>query len=591
MPLRQPIVAVLGHVDHGKTTLLDRIRGTSVASREPGAITQWIGASLIPAETLKEICGPLLEKFKFKIAIPGLLFIDTPGHETFSNLRRRGGSAADIAVLVIDVMKGVEPQTIESIDILKARKTPFLVAANKIDMIPGWRPVEDAPFLESFRKQPEAVKLELENKIYSLIGELSKLNFRSDRFDRVKNFRTHVAIIPTSAKTGEGIPELLAVLIGLTQAFMKELLKVTSGPGKGSVIEVKEETGLGVTLNAIIYDGIIKVNDRIVVGGMEGAIETHVKALLLPKPLDEIRDPRDKFMNVPQVSAAAGVKVVAPNLEAALAGSPLYVVPEGEDARKYIKAIEEEVGKLRINVDVNGVVLKADTLGSLEALIETLRKLKVPIRLADVGNVSKRDVVEAGAVKQKDRFLGVILSFNVNVLPDAREEAKRFGVPIFESNIIYRLIEDYVEWVRKEKALSKEAELSRLIKPGKIKILEGYVFRRSKPAIVGVEVLQGSIKPRYPLMRRDGQPVGEILRIQDKGKDVDEAKAGMQVAISIDKGVVGRNINEGDALYVSVPDSHARELLTKFKDELAEEEVSLLKEVAEIKAKQSAVNP
>lgn len=591
MPLRQPIVAVLGHVDHGKTTLLDRIRGTSVASREPGAITQWIGASLIPSETLKEICEPLLEKFKFRITIPGLLFIDTPGHETFSNLRRRGGSAADVAVLVVDVMKGVEPQTVESIDILKARKTPFLVAANKIDMISGWEPIEDSPFLESFKNQPEVAKMGLESKIYSLIGELSKLNFKSDRFDRVKDFRTHVAIIPTSAKTGEGIPELLAVLIGLTQAFMKELLKVTSGPGKGSVIEVKEETGLGVTLNAIIYDGIIEINDRIVIGGMEGAIETHVKALLLPKPLDEIRDPRDKFMNVPRVSAAAGVKIVAPDLETALAGSPIYVVPEGEDAQKYVKAVEEEVGKLRISVDVNGVVLKADTLGSLEALIETLRKLNVPIRLADVGDVSKRDVVEAGAVKQKDRFLGVVLSFNVNVLPDAREEAKRFGVPVFESNIIYRLIEDYTEWVRREKALSREAALSRLIKPGKIKVLEGYVFRRSKPAIVGVEVLRGSIKPKYPLIREDGQPVGEILRIQDRGKDVNEARAGMQVAISVDKGIVGRNINEGDALYVSVPDDHASELLTEFKDGLTEEEISLLEEVAKIKARQRAVNP
>jgi len=578
---------VLGHVDHGKTTLLDKIRGTSVASREPGAITQWIGASLVPKETIKEVCGPLLEKFKFQILIPGLLFIDTPGHETFSNLRRRGGSASDIAILVVDVTKGFEPQTVESIEILKARKTPFMVAANKIDAIPGWKSYANLTFLESLEKQNEEVKIELENRIYSLIGELSKFNFKSDRFDRIKDFRTHVAIVPTSAKTGEGIPELLAVLVGLTQAFMKEILKVTSGPGKGAVIEVKEEVGLGVTLNTIIYDGIIKVGDKIVVGGKEGVIETHVKALLLPKPLDEIRDPRDKFINVSEVAAAAGVKISAPNLESALAGSPIYVVPENEDKQKYIKLIEEEIGKLRINTDITGVILKADTLGSLEALIDALKRLNIPVRIADVGDVSKRDVVEAEVVKQKDKFLGVVLAFNIKLLPDAEEEAEKAEIPIFKSNIIYRLIEDYIEWVKKEKATGKEAELSKLIKPGKIKILEGYIFRRSKPAIVGVEILEGIIKPKYPLINKDGKSIGEILRIQDKGKDIQEAKPGMQVAISIDKGIVGRNINEGDLLYVAVPEEHAQSLLTKFKEELTIEELNLLKEILELKSKKT----
>jgi translation initiation factor 5B len=585
MSLRQPIVVVLGHVDHGKTSLLDKIRGTSVASREPGAITQWIGASLVPKETLKEICGPLLKRFNFQILIPGLLFIDTPGHETFSNLRRRGGSASDIAILVVDVTKGFEPQTVESIEILKARKTPFMVAANKIDAIPGWRSSINFSFLESLEKQPEDVKLNLENRIYSLMGELSKFNFKSDRFDRIKDFRTHVAIVPTSAKTGEGIPELLVVLVGLTQAFMKEILKVTSGPAKGAVIEVKEEVGLGATLNAIIYDGVIKIGDEIVVGGREGLIETHVKALLLPKPLDEIRDPRDKFITVPQVNAAAGIKISAPNLESALAGSPLYVIPENEDKQKYIKLIEEEISKLRINTDITGVVLKADALGSLEALTEALKRLNIPVRIADVGDVSKRDVVEAAAVKQKDKFLGVTLAFNIKVLPDAEEEAEKHNVPIFKSNIIYRLIEDYVEWVKKEKAAGKESELSKLIKPGKLKILEGYIFRRSKPAIVGVEVLEGVIKPKYPLINKDGKAIGEILRIQDKGKDVNEAKMGMQVAISIDKGVVGRNINEGDLLYIAVPEDHAKTFLTKFRDELTPEELKLIEEILEVKSK------
>ncbi|MEM3606802.1 MAG: translation initiation factor IF-2, partial [Candidatus Bathyarchaeia archaeon] len=253
--------------------------------------------------------------------------------------------------------------------------------------------------------------------------------------------------------------------------------------------------------------------------------------------------------------------------------------------QKYIKLVEEEVGKLRINTDIIGVILKTDTLGSLEALTDVLKRLNIPVRIADVGDVSKRDIVEAEVVKQKDKFLGVVLAFNVKIFPDAEELAEKTEIPIFKSNIIYRLIEDYTEWVKKEKTAGKEAELSKLIKPGKIKVLEGYIFRRSKPAIIGVEVLEGTIKPKYPLMNKYGKIIGEILRIQDKGKDIQEAKIGMQVAISIDKGIVGRNIEEGDLLYVAVPEAHAQSFLTKFKDELTLEELNLLKEILELKPK------
>lgn len=342
MPLRQPIVVVLGHVDHGKTTLLDKIRGTSVAAREPGQITQWIGASLLPSAVIKETCGPLLEQFKIKIEVPGLLFIDTPGHETFSNLRRRGGSAADIAVLVIDVSKGVEPQTTESLGILKGRKTPFVVAANKIDLIKGWKSTTDTPFTVSFKQQAPEIQTELDNRIYTIMGALSRLGFRSDRFDRITEFTKDVAIIPTCARTGEGIPELLAIVAGLTQAYMHDKLETRSGPALGTVLEVKEEPGLGMTVNAIIYDGVLKVNDTIVLGGREGPIATKVRALLVPKPLDEIRDPREKFLSAERIVAAAGVKIAAPNLDLALAGSALYGVPHGKNVKEYSRMIEEE---------------------------------------------------------------------------------------------------------------------------------------------------------------------------------------------------------------------------------------------------------
>ncbi|MEM2666736.1 MAG: translation initiation factor IF-2 [Candidatus Bathyarchaeia archaeon] len=586
MPIRQPIVCVLGHVDTGKTLLLDKIRKTSVQAREAGGMTQHIGASFFPVETLKQMIGPLLSAFKGEIEIPGLLVIDTPGHEAFTNLRRRGGSVADIAILVIDVLRGFEAQTYECIEILKARKTPFLVAANKIDRIPGWKSYPDTPFLKSYQLQDKYVQEDLDNRLYEIIGTFSRLGFRADRFDRIKDFTRTVAIVPTSAKTGEGIVELLAVLVGLTQQYLRKRLQTTEGPAKGTILEVKEEPGLGLTLNTIIYDGTLKKDDLIVVGGKEKPITTRVRAILVPKPLDEIRDPRDKFSSVDFVSAAAGVKIVAPELEGALAGAPLYVVPEGESVEKYVRLVSEEIEKIRIATDVDGVVLKADTLGSLEAIAENLKRQGVPIRLADIGDVSKRDVTEAAIVKEHEPLYGAILAFNVRVLPDAEEEAKNTGVQIFRENIIYHLIDNYVSWLKAQREAKLTAEFEKLVKPGKIRILEGYVFRRAKPAIVGVEVLAGKIKPKYSLIRaEDGEDVGEIQQIQEKGKALPEAKQGMQVAISLDKPMVGRHIFENDVLYVKVPEAHAKALMKDFMDRLAPDEQEALNEYVNLMRK------
>ncbi len=588
MPIRQPIVCVLGHVDTGKTLLLDKVRKTSVQAREAGGITQHIGASFFPADTLKQLVGPSLSMFKGEIEIPGLLIIDTPGHEAFTNLRKRGGSVADIAILVIDILRGFEAQTYECIEILKTRKTPFLAAANKIDRVPGWNSYPDIPFTKSYPLQDPYVKQDLDAKLYDIIGVFSRLGFGADRFDRIKDFTKTVAIVPTSAKTGEGITELLMVLVGLTQQYLKKRLQTTEGAAKGSVLEVKEEPGLGLTLNTIIYDGILQKEDLIVVGGKEKPIITRIRAILVPKPLDEIRDPRDRFSTVDSIFAAAGVKIVAQNLEGALAGAPLYAVPQSEEPEKYAKLVSEEIEKIRIATDVEGIILKADTLGSLEAIAEILKQNSVQVRIADVGDVSKRDVIEASVVKEHEPLYGVILAFNVKVLPDAEEEATIKSIQIFREQIIYHLIDNYLTWLKTQRQSTLEQEFEKLVKPGKIRIMEGYVFRRAKPAIFGVEILAGKIRPKYILVRaEDGEEVGEIQQIQDKGKALSEAQQGMQVAISMDKPIVGRHISEKDTLYVKIPELHAKALLKTFIDILTTEERETLDEYVSMMKKKT----
>jgi translation initiation factor 5B len=578
LPIRQPIVSVLGHIDAGKTKLLDKIRKSSVQDREVGGITQHIGASYFPVETLANICGPLFKGLRKDVQIPGLLVIDTPGHEAFVNLRKRGGAVADIAILVVDVLRGFEAQTYECLEILKEKKTPFLVAANKIDRVPGWKPHSDVTFSASYRNQDPYVQQALDEKLYTIMGTFSRLGFRTDKFNNVKDFTKTIAIVPTSAKTGEGIPELLAVLIGLTQQYLQNRLKTTEGPAKGTVLEVKEEPGLGITINVIIYDGTLQKGDLIVVGAKEKPIVTNVRAVFLPKPLDEIRDPRDKFSSVESVSAAAGVKIAAPNLENALAGAPFYAVPSEDRLEEYITLVSEEVEQIKIATDLDGIVLKTDALGSLEAIADSLKRNDVPIKMADVGDVSKRDVTEAAVVKEREALHGVILAFNVKVLSDAEEEAKNRNVPIFNQRTIYSLIDEYLAWLKKEDEARLGEEYDSLVKPAKVKFLPGYVFRKAKPAVIGVEVLAGHIKPKNILVKEDGRTVGEILQIQDKGKAASEAKIGAQVAVSLGKAIVGRHIHEGETFYVRVPEAHAKVLQTKFQDRLTPEELEALNE-------------
>ena len=578
---------MLGHVDHGKTSLLDKIRSTAVAAKEAGGITQHIGASIVPADVIEKLAEPLKKLIPVKLTIPGLLFIDTPGHELFSNLRKRGGSVADFAILVVDVTKGFQNQTYESLDLLRSRKVPFLVAANKIDRIPGWVSYPDAPFIESYSRQSEEAKRNLEEAIYGkIVLSLSEQGFSADIFTRIKDFTRTVAVVPVSAKTGEGIADLLAVLAGLTQQYLRKRLMYVEGPAKGSVLEVKEVPGLGTVVDAIIYDGVLHEGDTIVLNGKNGPIITTVRSLLMPAPLSDMRAKGIKFVEVPEVHAAAGVRIAAAGLEDALAGSSLLVARDQKDAQEIAEGLKSEIKELVFKGDSVGVIVKADTLGTLEALLEALKRLGVPVRAADVGSVTKGDVLEASLSGKEDRSLGVVLAFNVKVLPEAEEEANKSGVKIFNDNIIYHLLDSYSEWREKLKEEEIMSRLNQLVRPGKFMILPGFVFRRSDPAIVGIEVLGGVLRPGYPLITSNGREIGRIMAIKDNDKSLDIVRTGSKVAISIEGRImIGRQVDEGDVVYTNVPFDHAMKLLTEFRKFISDDEVLVLKEIAELKRK------
>jgi len=569
--LRTPIVAVLGHVDHGKTTMLDKIRGTTTADKEPGLITQHIGATEVPLDVIARLCGSLLEG----IHLPGLLFIDTPGHHAFTTLRARGGALADIAILVVDINEGFQPQTTESLNILKGHKTPFIVAANKIDKIHGWLSHDNMMFTDAFKLQSERTQRLLDDRIYVLIEELYNLGFSSDRYDRIRDFTKNIGVVPTSARTGEGIPDLLMVSLGLAQRFLdKDLRLHANGPAVGTVIEINEEKGFGTTLDTIIYDGVLHAGDRIVIGALGRPIVTKIRALLKPESTGVLK-------RVRTVTAAAGVKIAAPGIENALAGSPLRVTKD--DIDEVVAGIESEMRDIAVSTQDIGVIIKADTIGALEALAGELSRNEVPVSIANLGDVSHRDVVEAETIS--DPLFSVVLGFNVDVLPDAKEAAEKSNVRLFVNDVIYGLIEEYQTWAEKQKTLYGKKRYETIVRPGKFKILPGYVFRQNKPAIVGIQVLGGTLRNGVSLVREDGVRVGTLKGIQDRGENVSEIGAGKEVAVSIDGPTVGRQINEGDVLYVDVPEKHAKVTEQELYDALDQSDRLMLDEFLTIKRK------
>ena len=582
---RQPIVAVLGHVDHGKTSVLDYIRSlgmdrqASVMAREAGGITQHIGATEVPARLLNELCSPLMGGREF--LSPGLLFIDTPGHHSFSTLRTRGGSLADIAILVIDLMEGCQPQTLESIRILKNAKTPFVVCANKVDRIHGWHCEEGRSAAESMKDQDAQAQGLFEQKFWHLVGQFGEQGFNLDMYNKISDYTQNIALVPCSAKEGEGMQDLLATTIGLAEKFLDEQLSDVVGASEGTVLEMKEERGLGKTLDVILYRGQVSKGDEIVIATDQGSKVTRVRGLFRPRGMAEMRDAGDRWDSIETVKAAAGLKLAAPDLDGVLAGTTLRVLPDDQQLRQEIINAADEESEISIELEEEGIVIKADTLGGLEALAFELRNLDnpIPIRSAGIGPVNKRDL--RGAENASDPLQRVILGFSTSVQTETSEELEKedCGVEYIGSDIIYHILEEFETWTEKRKQELEEEKREKIVYPGKIKILADHVFRRSGPAVVGVRILGGRLHVGQRLLTIEGANVGQIKSIRTGDTSHKEAIQGEEVAIAIQGATVGRGIDEEDILLVDVPASHARRLrkleLTSAEQEILDELTAL----------------
>ncbi len=570
--LRQPIVCVLGHVDHGKTTLLDQIRGTFVARSEAGGITQKIGATDIDDLHIERVAKDLLKGNKIKI--PGLLFIDTPGHVAFSNMRARGGALADIAILVVDISEGLMPQTIESINILKKFKTPFVIVANKIDLVDLYQDTKSKSFLETIKKQRDEYVENLDTKLYNLVSELYSNGFSADRYDRVSDFSRVIAIVPVSAKSGLGVPDLLMVLSGLAQKYLESDIKFDDKDGRGTVIEVKKEASLGTTLDTVLFQGRIRKGDTVAVNTAEGPRATRVKAIFINSGKRTV-----KLIERQNVSAAAGVRVLISDKMDVIPGTPMIVV-EDDPSEAFETILSESTPNIQL--DTAGVTVKADALGSLEAICYELQQKSIKIRSATIGDISRKDVVSVSTLNdQMDR---IIVGFNVGIFPDAKDTPMYSDIGILSDNVIYSLVQNTEKWLSDRKREMEEMRKASMSVPSRLTIMPEYIFRTTKPVIVGVTIHSGRIKVGDNLLKLDGRYGGTVKSIREGDISKRFSDAGSEVAIAIDGVTLNRQISAGETLYTDINEEVVRSLRERNMDS---ETMATLDEIISIKRKQN----
>lgn len=495
--LRSPICCILGHVDTGKTKLLDKIRQTNVQEGEAGGITQQIGATYFPVDAIRQKTAVVNKDNEFEFKVPGLLVIDTPGHESFSNLRSRGSSLCNIAILVVDIMHGLEPQTLESMRMLRERKTPFIVALNKIDRLYGWKKVDNNGFQDSLALQSKAVQNEFKNRLEQTKLAFAEQGFNSELFYQNKSMAKFVSLVPTSAHTGEGIPDMLKLILQLTQERMVGSLMYLSEV-QATVLEVKAIEGFGMTIDVILSNGILREGDRIVLCGTEGAIVTNIRALLTPAPLRELRL-KSAYVHNKEVKAALGVKISAPGLEGAIAGSRLMVVGPDDDEDDIVDEVESDLANLlsRVETSGRGVSVQASTLGSLEALLDFLKDCKIPVANVGIGPVYKRDVMQCGIMLEKAPDYAVMLCFDVKVDKEAQQYAEDQGIKIFTADIIYHLFDNFTKHM--DEMLEKKKEESKMLAVFPCVLKPVAVFNKTAPIVIGVDVIEGQLKINAPI--------------------------------------------------------------------------------------------
>ena len=536
--MRSPICAFLGHVDAGKTSIMDSVRDTFFAYKESGGLTQNIGLTEVPTERINELAGDLLKKFSVEVKVPSIIFIDSPGHEAFVTLRERGASIADIAILTVDVSAGIQQQTLESIEILKSYKTPFIIALTKIDRLKGYIPKKDVSFIDFIKAQNEEYVQNLDKKVYDLISDLSLQSLQAERYDRVKDFTKEFMIIPVSSVNNIGIKDLIIMIIGLSQKYIG--LEEEKG-NYASIVEEKSLKGVGKIYDAVVYSGTLKVGDSVLTRTYNGLQEDKIKGIMTLIPMEESRENFGKYESVREVSASKPVRLILQESNAMI-GTSIAAFSTPQEKEEIIREVSQSSSGYNDD-KAQGIVVCADSIGSIEAIKKIAESKGIKVGKTKIGSPSKEDISVA-------KLNGsILLCFNTQYDKKTESIASQNSVFIIQSKSIYSLFEEYASFSLEKATKDMDNKLKGFTLPGRIVFLKGNIFRRSDPCVFGIEVLAGEIRPGYNLIKSDGTKLGRIDKIQSDNVNFDRATAGQKMAISVDGAVYGRNLSDEDELF------------------------------------------
>ncbi|XP_060844287.1 eukaryotic translation initiation factor 5B [Rhopalosiphum padi] len=588
--LRAAVVCVLGHVDTGKTKILDKLRRTNVQDGEAGGITQQIGATNVPLHAIKEQTKVVNGYATKKFLVPGLLIIDTPGHESFSNLRNRGSSLCDIAILVVDIMHGLEPQTIESINILKTKKTPFIVALNKIDRLYDWQTNPRKDVRDILTSQHSNTQNEFKTRSQNVILQFAEQGLNAALFYENPDPKSYVSLVPTSAITGEGMGNLLDLIVENCQTHLYKRL-VFNTELQATVLEVKAITGLGTTIDTILVNGYLREGDTIVVAGTDGPVVTQIRSLLMPQPLKELRV-KNAYIEYKEIKAAQGVKIAAKDLEKAIAGLNIYVANKAEEIERLKEVVAKELKSAlsTIKLQDRGVYVQASTLGSLEALLDFLRSSKIPYSNIRIGPVVKKDVMKASIMLEHSPLYATILAFDVKVERDAQELADTLNVKIFQADIIYHLFDKFTAYQDDLKRKNRDQFKSIAVFPCKLKVLPQFVFNSRDPIVMGVMVESGIVKEGTPICvpSKEFVDLGIVTSIENNHKAVETARKGQEICIKIEPipgdapKMFGRHFDEKDLLVSKISRQSIDACKDHFRDDLLKTDWQLMVELKKL---------
>ena len=605
---RCPIFTIMGHVDTGKTTLLDYLRKTSVQSHEAGGITQQIGTTLLTRDIISKQINlsdaNLDANLKIDIKIPGLLLIDTPGHESFEILRKLGSKLADIAIVIIDIMHGLEPQTIESIKFLKESNVPFMFVLNKIDRLYGWNNQN-----LSGNKLLDAQNFNTKEEFYSRFKQIQTQimiqGINSELYWSNTSVDDTINIIPISAVTGQGISDLLTCIINYSQTFLSEQIKWVEQL-ECIIMEISNDNTYGYTLDCILKNGQLSKGDTIQIQSHSNIIKTKIKNILT---IPENKDSKyiSKYTQHQTIKGTCQIKIVASNIETSQIGSKIFLIPNETKSKSFsIEKVEieekvEEQNKIQLNSQ--GICIFTSTKGSMESFIQyaqTNTELINPIQIAytSIGNVNKKELVKFNLINTSST-LGItdiinslenelkpenicVLAFEVEIDKEAIQYAKDNKIHIFHDNTIYRLFNQYKEFANTLYLDRKEKMRTNTVFPCILKIIESNIFNKKNPLIIGVEVLEGTLHLGTPLIIIPSKTlIGKVVGIQVNKQDVKVGKTGQSICIKIDNisnpGIMyGRHFTHKDLLYPNITRASIDLLKKYFKKDISKEDIGLL---------------